>query len=102
MASSWFSVLQKSPSIDQIPIEVTKAEGRTIRFAILQLINSMWNKEELPEQWKESIIVSIYKKEKNQRGSYRAIAVFSYIQNPAKHPSVSLMFIGPCIIAIVE
>jgi hypothetical protein len=24
-------------------------------------INSIWNKEELPEQWKESIIVHIYK-----------------------------------------
>jgi len=26
------------------------------------LINFIWNKEELPEQWKESIIVPIYKK----------------------------------------
>jgi len=28
----------KSPSIDQIPLELIKAEGRTIRFEILQLI----------------------------------------------------------------
>jgi len=27
-----------------------------------KIINSIWNKEELPEQWKESIIVPIYKK----------------------------------------
>jgi hypothetical protein len=29
---------------------------------INKLINSIWNKEELPKQWKESIIASIYKK----------------------------------------
>jgi hypothetical protein len=30
-------------------------------FVIHKLINSIWNKEELPDQWKESIIVSIHK-----------------------------------------
>ena len=28
---------------------------------INKLINSIWNKEELPEEWKESITVPIYK-----------------------------------------
>jgi hypothetical protein len=42
--------IYKSPGIDQIPVELIKAEARTIRFEILQLINSVWNKEELPEQ----------------------------------------------------
>jgi hypothetical protein len=28
---------------------------------IHKLINSVWNKEELPDQWKESSIVTIYK-----------------------------------------
>jgi hypothetical protein len=71
----------KSPSIDQIPVELIKAEGRTVRFEILELINSIWNKEELPEQWKESTTVSIYKKDTKQCGNYRDIAVLSYIQN---------------------
>jgi hypothetical protein len=31
-------------------------------FAIHKLINSVWNKEELPVQCKESIIVPIHKK----------------------------------------
>jgi len=39
-----------------------KAGGKTIRFEIHQFINSIWNKEELPEEWKESIVVPIYKK----------------------------------------
>jgi hypothetical protein len=73
--------IYKSPSIDQIPVELIKAEGRTICFEILEHINSTWNKEELPEQWKESTIVSIYKKKTKQCGNYRDIAVLSYIQN---------------------
>ena len=50
----------KSPGIDQIPAELFKAGGRTIRCAIHRLIIYIWNKEELPEEWKESIIVPIY------------------------------------------
>ena len=50
----------KSPGIDQIPEELIKARGRTIRCAIHKLIISIWNKEELPEDWKESIIVRTY------------------------------------------
>ena len=49
----------KSPGIDQIPAELIKAGGRTIFCAIHKLIISIWNKEELPEEWKESIIVLI-------------------------------------------
>jgi hypothetical protein len=52
----------KSPGIDQIPAELIKAGGKTICSEIHKLITSIWNKEELPEQWKESIIVPIYKK----------------------------------------
>ena len=52
----------KSPGTDQIPAELIKAGGRTIRCEIHKLIISIWNKEELPEEWKESIIVPIYKK----------------------------------------
>jgi uncharacterized protein (DUF305 family) len=41
----------KNPVIDQIPEEIIKAEGGTIRSGIHTLINSIWNKEELPEEW---------------------------------------------------
>ena len=37
----------KSPGIYQIPAEMIKAEGRTIRCEIRKLIISIWNKEEL-------------------------------------------------------
>ena len=49
----------KLPGIDQVPPELIKAGGKTIRCEIHKLIISIWNKEELPEEWKESIIVPI-------------------------------------------
>ena len=52
----------KSPGIDQIPAELVKAGGSTVLSAIHKLIIAIWNKEELPGKWKESIIVPIYKK----------------------------------------
>jgi hypothetical protein len=41
-----------SPGTDQIPTELIKAGGRTIRSEIHKLINSIWNRDELPEEWK--------------------------------------------------
>jgi hypothetical protein len=51
-----------SPGIDQIPAELIQAGGNTLHSEIHKLINFIWNKEELPEQWKESVIVPVYKK----------------------------------------
>jgi hypothetical protein len=48
----------KSPGSDQIWAELIKAGGRTICSEIHKLINSVWNKEEFPEDW-ELIIVLI-------------------------------------------
>ena len=52
----------KSPGIDEIPAELIKARGGTICLEIHKLITSIWKKEKLPEEWKESIIVPIHKK----------------------------------------
>ena len=66
----------KSPGTDQIPAELIKAGGRTIRFAIHKLIIYSWNKEELPDEWKESIIVPIQKKgDKTDCNNYRGISL---------------------------
>ena len=51
----------KSPGIDQILAELIKAGGRTICLEIHKLITSIWKKEKLPEEWKESIIIPIHK-----------------------------------------
>jgi hypothetical protein len=42
----------KSPGIDQIPAELIQAGGRIIWYEIHKLIICIWNKEELPEEWK--------------------------------------------------
>jgi mannosyltransferase OCH1-like enzyme len=47
-----------------------KAGERTIHYKIHKLIIFIWNKEELPEEWKNSIIVPIYKTDcSNFRGT---------------------------------
>jgi hypothetical protein len=51
----------KSPSRDQIPAELTQAGGEMLLSAIHKLVNSVWNKEELPDQWKGSIIGPVHK-----------------------------------------
>jgi hypothetical protein len=44
--------------------------------ALHKLINSVWNKEELPDQWKESIIVPVHKKgDKPDRNNYPGISL---------------------------
>jgi hypothetical protein len=50
----------KSPRIDQIPAELIKSRGRIIWSEIQKLIISIWNKEELPQEWKESFIHCAY------------------------------------------
>jgi hypothetical protein len=68
----------KSPGIDQIPAELIKAGGRIIRSETHQLIISIWNKEELPEEWKESVIVPIYiKGDKIDCINYRGTSLLS-------------------------
>ena len=52
------------PDNDQIPATLIKVGGRKICYEIHKLIFfCIWNKEEFPEEWKEPIIVLIYKKD---------------------------------------
>jgi hypothetical protein len=68
----------KSPGTDQIPAELIEAGGETLYSEIHRLICSIWTKEELPQQWKESIIVPIHKKcDKTGCNNYRGISLLS-------------------------
>ena len=71
----------KSPGVYQIPAELIKAEGRIIRYEIHTLIISILKKEELPEEWWESIIVLVYNKGDN---------FAKYVQNFIHHPAVKV------------
>jgi hypothetical protein len=52
----------KSPGTDQIPAKLIKAGGETLCSETHKCICSMWNKEELPQKWKESVTVPVHKK----------------------------------------
>jgi hypothetical protein len=68
----------KSPGTYQILAEMIKAGGETLYSELHRLICSIWNKEELPQQWKEFIIVPIYKKsDKTDCNNYRGIFLLS-------------------------
>jgi hypothetical protein len=46
--------------------------------SIHKLINSVWNKEEFPDQWNESIIVPVHKKgDKTDCNNCRGISLLS-------------------------
>jgi hypothetical protein len=61
---------------NQIPTEMIKARGRRIRSEIRKFINSVWNKEKLPEVWKELVIVPIYKMgDKTGCNNYRGVSL---------------------------
>jgi hypothetical protein len=51
----------KSPGINQIPTEMIEIGGKMLCSDVQKLVNSIWNKEKLTQQWKEYIIVSICK-----------------------------------------
>jgi hypothetical protein len=68
----------KSPSSDEIPAELIQAGCEILLSAIHKLINFVSNKEELPDQRTESIIVPILKKgDKTDCNNYRGIALLS-------------------------
>jgi hypothetical protein len=50
----------KSPCSDQILAEQIQARGETLQSKIRKLINSIWNKGELPDQWTAVIIMGYH------------------------------------------
>jgi hypothetical protein len=58
--------------------ELIQAEGDTLRLETHMLIKLIWNKEELPQQWKELIVVPMYKKgDKTHYSNYQGISLLS-------------------------
>jgi hypothetical protein len=66
----------ESPGINQIVAKLIQAGGETLQSEIHKTINSIWNKEELPEQWKEPGIAPVYRKDdKTDCGNYRGMSL---------------------------
>jgi hypothetical protein len=61
------------------------------RNIIFVITDSIWNKKELPDQWKEYITVPIYKKgDKTDRSNYCGISVTNIIQNFIQCPPLQV------------
>ena len=66
----------KSPGIDGIPSEVYKHAGDHIKAKLLELFNLCLNNGEVPQEFKDALIVTIYKKgDKTNCGNYRGISL---------------------------
>jgi hypothetical protein len=67
-----------SPVIDQILAELVQAGVNTLCYGIYKVINCIWNKEELPEQCKESFVLTIYKEsDRTDCSNYQGISPLS-------------------------
>jgi hypothetical protein len=66
----------KFPGADQIPAELIQAGG-ALHSEIHKLIKLIWNKEELPHQWKESIVTIHKKGDITDCSNYRGISLQS-------------------------
>jgi hypothetical protein len=78
----------KSQGIDQIPAELIKSAGRTICCEIHKLTTSIWNKEKLPEEWKQLITIPIYKQADKTYCSNYHITLAKDIQNFNHRPAL--------------
>jgi len=71
----------KSSGINLISAEPFQAGGRVLHSEILQLTVCIWNKEELPYQWKESIIIHIYRMVDKYDSNFWSLFFVTFIQN---------------------
>jgi hypothetical protein len=61
----------RSSGVDQIPTQLIQAAGKIMHSEVHMLIKLICNKEELPHQWKGSIVIPLHKKsDKTDYGIY--------------------------------
>ena len=57
----------KAAGQDEIPGEAIKADIETAVNMLYSLFNKIWEKEEVPAQWKEGIKMKLRKKKKKKK-----------------------------------
>ena len=70
---------RKSPGIDGIPAEIFKFGGEEVIRQLYLAICTIWETETVPQAWKDSIIISIYKNkgDRAECGNSRGISLLS-------------------------
>jgi hypothetical protein len=88
----------KSPGTDQIPAELIKAGGEILYSGIHVLICSIWDKEELLQQWEESIIIPIHTKgDKTGCNNYRGLSIL-----PSTYKILSIILLPRLTLHVTE
>ena len=68
----------KAAGPDEIPAEAIKADIETAVQMLFSLFSKIWEKEEVPSQWKEGIIIKLPKKgDLRDCSNYRGIMLLS-------------------------
>ena len=68
--------LGRACGVDEIPAELWKHGGDVVIEALYNLITKIWEAEDLPDQWREALIVPIFKKgDRKECGNYRGISL---------------------------
>ena len=74
----------KAAGPDEIPADAIKADIETAIQMLYSLFSKIWEKEEVPAQWKEGIIIKLHKKKKKKKkgdlrdcSNYRGIMLLS-------------------------
>jgi hypothetical protein len=65
----------RAPGEDGLPAELFKYGGEELTNSMYTLIRSVWESEEIPEDWSLAVICQIYKKsDKTVCSNYRGIS----------------------------
>ena len=69
----------KAPGSDAIPAEVYKTESPALIHHLVELLNSIWKSEQVPQQLKDASIIHIYKRKGNRQScdNHRGISLLS-------------------------
>jgi len=68
----------KAPGVDKIPLEALKEVGPCTVEALHRIFNFVWEKEEIPDNWKRGLLVKLAKKgDLSLCGNWRGIMLLS-------------------------
>lgn len=59
--------LEKAVGIDSIPMEAWRYGGNVIKNGLIEVIRKIWKTGNIPEEWKQSIVVPLYKRGDRKR-----------------------------------